>query len=156
MKLLKPVLFCAGVLLGGTAGAVSYQIDKSTSVTDDQGGQLVTRSTGALGTGLSLLSATTSFEDFLFKEAPRVRLTGELQSSLSGERREFSYQLDGEVNVEVGPRTHNVRFDGLTISRRGVGYAIDGIVLVNGEEYTIPEGSLAEEIVVAIIILQGQ
>lgn len=156
MKILQPAMLAALLLVQGQAIAVNYEVNKSTSMQDDQGGSFTTRSTGSLSQELSLVSSNTSFDDFLLRDNPRILLNGELSATLSGTRNDYNYTLNGLLDVEVGGLSHAVRFDNMSVNRRGFTVDIEGTLLVDGKVYEVRDGSLAEEVIVSLIVLQGQ
>lgn len=157
MKTLKlAFLAMLMTLLHAKAGAVNYEVSKNTSMQDDQGGSFTTSSTGSLSEDMSLVTSSTTFTNFLFRERPHIVLEGDLSALLSGTQANYSYSLDGLLDITVEGRTHAVNFDNLTVSRRGMSVELGGVLLVDGAEYEVRKGSLAEEIIVTLILLQGQ
>ena len=156
MNILQPVLLGALLLAQGQAQAVNYEVSKSTSIRDDQGGSFTTQSNGMLSQQLSLVSSSTTFSSFLLSEDPRVVVSGDLEATLSGTRASYDYTLNGLLDLRVGEATHAVRFENMSVSRRGVAVEIDGDLLVDGKSYEVRDGSLAEQVIVSLIVVQGQ
>ena len=156
MNILQPVLLAGLLLAQGQVAAVNYEVSKSTSMQDDQGGSFTTQSSGSLSRQLSLVNSSTAFDGFLLRDNPRVVIDGELSAILSGTRDSYDYTLNGLLDMQVGDVTHAVRFENLSVSRRGLAVEIRGELLVDGQAYEVRDGSLAEDVIVSLIVLQGQ
>lgn len=156
MKILQPALLATLLLAQSQAGAMNYDVRKSTSMQDDQGGSFTTHSRGSLSRQLSLVSSSTDFSRFLLRDQPRVVVSGELAAILSGTREGYDYTLNGSLHLQVGDAIHVVRFDNMSVSRRGQVVEVGGGMLVDGQLYEVRDGTLAEDVIVALIVLQGQ
>lgn len=156
MTLLRQAVLSALVLAMSPVHAVEYEINKNTTLLDDQGGSISTRSVGSLSSDISLIRSLTTFDDFLFQELPRIFLSGELSSTLSGGSLGLTYDLGGELEVLIGETRHQVDFDALELRRQGLNFTLEGHLLVDGEHYVVPPGGQAEDLIIALVILQGQ
>lgn len=156
MNILQPAMLAALLIAQGQALAVTYEVNKNTSMQDDQGGSFSTQSRGSVSEHLSLVNANTDFDNFTLRENPRVVVDGELAAVLSGSQSSYDYTLNGQLDMQVGDVTHAVQFENMSVSRRGLAVEIQGSLLVDGQPYEVQEGSLAQDVIVSLIVLQGQ